>query len=149
LLRALRKRVGEPLGLVQFDSHLDTWPENFGQRLAHGSVFYHALDEGLVDPRRMVQVGIRSPMGRDVRDWTLARGVTIIPAQEALEAGPAAVAGRIRQVLGDGPSYLSFDIDALDPAFAPGTGTPETAGLLPHEAVAFLRSLAGVPFLGF
>ena len=148
LLRALRKRIGEPLGLLQFDSHLDTWPENFGQRLAHGSVFYHALDEGLVDPRRMVQVGIRSPMGRDVRDWTLARGVTIIAAQEALEIGPAAVAERVRAVLGKGPAYLSFDIDALDPAFAPGTGTPVWGGLHSWQAAAILRALAGLRVAG-
>ncbi len=148
LLRALRKRLGEPLGLLQFDSHLDTWPENFGQRLAHGSVFYHALDEGLVDPRRMVQVGIRSPMGRDVRDWTLAQGVTIMPAQEALEAGPAAVAERVRAVLGGGPAYLSFDIDALDPAFAPGTGTPEVGGFATWQVQAVLRRLGGLRFAG-
>ena len=148
LLRALRKRLGEPLGLLQFDSHLDTWPENFGQRLAHGSVFYHALDEGLVDPRCMVQVGIRSPMGRNVRDWTLARGVTIIPAQEALEAGPAAVAERVRAVLGGGPAYLSFDIDALDPAFAPGTGTPVAGGLTSAQALGALWALRDLDWRG-
>ena len=101
-----------------------------------------------MDPRRMVQLGIRSPMDRDVRDWTLARGVTIVTAQEAQEAGPAAVAERVRAVLGDGPAYLSFDIDALDPAFAPGTGTPEVGGLATWQVQAILRRLGGVRFAG-
>jgi arginase family enzyme len=101
-----------------------------------------------VDPRRMIQVGIRSPMGRDVRDWTLSKGVTIILAQEALEAGPVAVAERVRAVLGQGPAYLSFDIDALDPAFAPGTGTPEVGGFATWQVQAILRRLGGVCFAG-
>ncbi|WP_135465860.1 agmatinase [Crenalkalicoccus roseus] len=148
LLRALARRLGAPVGLLQFDAHLDTWPENFGQRLAHGTVFRHAIEERLVDPRRMVQIGIRSPVQREVWDWTLSRGVRVITAQEALEAGPAAVAAEARAVLGDGPAYLSFDVDALDPAFAPGTGTPEAGGLATWQAQAILRRLGGVAFAG-
>ena len=75
LLRALAGKTG-PLGLVHFDAHIDTWADNFGQEYAHGSVFYHAINEGLLDPRRMIQIGIRSPMQREVFDWTIARGVT-------------------------------------------------------------------------
>jgi agmatinase len=147
LLRALAKRRG-PSALIHFDAHVDTWPDNFGQVYAHGSVFHHAITEGLVDPRRMVQIGIRSPVERAVHDWTLAQGVTIITAQEVHEQGPAAVAAQIRQVVGDAPVYMSFDIDALDPAFAPGTGTPEIGGLASWRAQAILRRLSGLQFIG-
>jgi agmatinase len=147
LLRALTKRRG-PCAVIHFDAHVDTWPENFGQPFAHGSVFYHATTEGLVEPRRVIQIGIRSPVERAVHDWTLAQGVAIITAQEVHEQGPAAVAGQIRQVIGEAPVYLSFDIDALDPAFAPGTGTPEVGGLASWQAQAILRRLSGLQFIG-
>ena len=147
LLRAVAKRHGPP-ALLHFDAHVDTWPNSFGQALGHGSVFYHAIEEGLVQPHRMIQVGIRSPMSRDVHDWTVARGVTIIAALEAHAMGPDAVAARIRSTVGDAPVYLSFDIDVLDPAFAPGTGTPEVGGLTSHEAQQLVRGLAGVPLVG-
>jgi agmatinase len=147
LLRALARRKA-PLGLVHFDGHVDTWPESFGLAWGHGSPFYHAIEEGLVDPRRMIQVGIRSPLHRDVFDWTVGKGVTIVTSEDVHESGPRAVAERIRAVLGDGLSYLSFDIDALDPAFAPGTGTPEVGGLATWQARAILRRLAGLRFAG-
>lgn len=147
LLRALKVRRAAP-ALVHFDAHVDTWPENFGQAYAHGSVFYHAIKEGLVQPRRMVQIGIRSPLTREVHDWTLARGVNIISAQAVHEAGAAAIAGRVREIVGDAEVYLSFDIDALDPAFAPGTGTPEIGGLASWQAQAILRRLDGLNFVG-
>jgi arginase family enzyme len=82
LLRTQAERQGGPLGLVHFDAHVDTWPNNFGQVYAHGSVFYHAINERLIDPARTVQIGIRSPVQREVWDWTVGRGVTILPAQE-------------------------------------------------------------------
>jgi agmatinase len=148
LLRALAKRVGAPLALVHFDAHVDTWPTTFGQALGHGSVFYRAIEEKLVDPRRMVQIGIRSPVARDVWDWTLAQGVTILDAQSVHANGPAFVADTIARVVGAAPAYLSFDIDALDPAFAPGTGTPEIGGLATWQAQAILRRLGGVSFVG-
>jgi agmatinase len=147
LLRALSKRRGPP-ALIHFDAHVDTWPENFGQIYAHGCVFHHAITEGLIDPRRMVQIGIRSPVAREVHDWTLAQGVTIIPALEVHETSPAAVAARIREIVGDAPVYLSFDIDVLDPAFAPGTGTPEIGGLASWQAQAILGRLTGLRFVG-
>jgi agmatinase len=147
LLRALAKRRGPP-ALIHLDAHVDTWPENFGQSNAHGSVFYHAITERMVDPRRMVQIGLRSPVERAVRDWTLAQGVVMIAAQDVHEQGPAAIAGRIRQVIGEAPVYLSFDIDALDPAFAPGTGTPEIGGLASWQAQAIMRGLRGLQFVG-
>jgi agmatinase len=147
LLRALAKRRGPP-ALIHLDAHVDTWPENFGQTYAHGSVIYHALSEGLVEPQRMVQVGIRSPVERGVHDWTLAQGVVMITAQDVHEQGPAAIAGQIRQVIGEAPVYLSFDIDVLDPAFAPGTGTPEIGGLATWQAQAIIRRLGGLQFIG-
>ncbi len=148
LLRALRRRAGVPLALVHFDAHVDTWADNFGQAYAHGSVFYHAIKEGLVDPTRMIQIGIRSPVQREVWDWTLGQGVTILSALDVHAMGPAAVADRIRAVVGEAPAYLSFDIDALDPAFAPGTGTPEIGGLASWQAQAILRGLVGTRFTG-
>jgi len=148
LLRALRTRLRAPLALVHFDAHVDTWRDNFGQVYGHGSVFFHAIEEGLVDPARMIQVGIRSPVQREVWDWTVQRGVTIIEAEEAHGLAPAALAARIAAVVGAGPAYLSFDIDAFDPGFAPGTGTPETGGLAPWQAQAVLRRLGAIDFVG-
>jgi agmatinase len=148
LLRALAKRLGGPVGLLHCDAHLDTWETNFGQPFAHGSPFYHAIREGLVDPRRMVQIGIRSPVDRETWDWTIGQGVTIVTGQQVQESTPAALAALVRAVLGDDPAYLSFDIDCLDPAFAPGTGTPEIGGLASWQAQGLLRRLKGVPFVG-
>jgi agmatinase len=147
LLRALAKRRG-PVGLVHFDAHVDTWPDTFGQVDGHGTVFYRAIEEGLVDPRRMIQVGIRSPMPRDVYDWTIGKGVTILTAEDAHSATPDQIARTIRDVVGSEPAYLTFDIDALDPAFAPGTGTPEIGGLATWQAQAILRRLGGIAFVG-
>ncbi len=147
ILRAVAARHG-PVGLLHFDAHVDTWPDSLGQRYGHGSPFYHAINEGLVEPKRMVQIGIRSPMQREVYEWTRSRGVTILPALGVHEEGVAAAAERARAVLGSGPVYLSFDIDALDPAFAPGTGTPEIGGLASWQAQAILRRLAGLAFIG-
>jgi agmatinase len=147
LLRALCKNTG-PVALLHFDAHVDTWPDNFGQVYAHGSVFYHAIEEGLVDPARMIQIGIRSPVDRQVYEWTIDKGVTIISAPEVHELGCAAVAKRISDVVGTGACYLSFDIDVLDPAFAPGTGTPEMGGLASWQAQAILRRLGGSRFVG-
>ncbi len=150
LLRALAKRKGPkgPLALIQFDAHVDTWPENFGQVYSHGAVFYHAIEEGLIDPHRMIQIGVRSPMQREVYDWTVNQGITILSAQDVHEQGPQAVAERIRAVVGEAPCYLTFDVDALDPAFAPGTGTPEIGGLASWQAQAIIRRLSGLRFAG-
>jgi len=147
LLRALHKRSG-PTALIHFDAHVDTWPENFGQTYAHGSVFYRAIVEGLIAPRRMIQVGIRSPVERAVYEWTLEQGVTVIAAQDVHAQGPAAIAEKIREVIGDAAVYFSFDIDALDPGCAPGTGTPEIGGLASWQAQAIIRQLRGLHFVG-
>jgi agmatinase len=148
ILRALTKRLGGPVALVHFDAHVDTWPESFGQAYGHGSPFYHAIEEGLIDPKRTVQIGIRSPVQKEVWEWTLNKGVTILTAQEVHEIGVPAVAQRIRDIAGAAQAYLSFDIDALDPAFAPGTGTPEIGGLFSWQAQAILRRLRGLSWVG-
>ncbi len=147
LLRALAKKTG-PVALVHFDAHVDTWPDSFGQPWGHGSVFWHAIREGLVDPKRMIQIGIRSPVQREVWDWTVDQGVTILSADDANSLTPAAIAAQIRRVVGDAPAYLSFDIDALDPAFAPGTGTPEIGGLSSSLARGVIKRLDGINWVG-
>jgi agmatinase len=147
LLRVLKGKHGAP-ALIHFDAHVDTWPDNFGQAYGHGSVFYHAIEEGLVDPHRMIQIGIRSPVPREVHDWTAARGVTTITAHSVHETGPAALVERIVETVGDAPVYLSLDIDVLDPAFAPGTGTPEIGGMASWQVQAMLRRLGGLNFVG-
>jgi agmatinase len=147
LLRALARNTG-PVGLVHFDGHVDTWPESFGLVFGHGSPFYHAIEEGLIDPHRTIQIGIRSPLHRDIFDWTAGKGVTIVSAEEVHETRPQVVADRIREVVGTERVYLSFDVDALDPAFAPGTGTPEVGGLATWQARAILRRLAALNFAG-
>ncbi|MEK4032230.1 agmatinase [Methylocystis sp. IM3] len=147
LLRALRTRHG-PLGLVHFDAHVDTWRETFGQVYGHGTVFFHAIEEGLVDPGRMVQIGIRSPMPREVYEWTVGKGVTIVSAEEAQSSTPDNVARLVCETVGAGPVYLTSDVDALDPAFAPGTDTPEIGGLATWQAQAILRRLGSHAFVG-
>lgn len=147
LLRALHPKHGN-IALIHFDAHVDTWEDNFGQAYAHGSGFYHAINEGLIDPKRVVQIGIRSPVQKDTMDWTVSKGVTVISAMDVHESSPAAIAARVREVVGQGPVYLSFDIDALDPAFAPGTGTPEVGGLATWQMQGILRRLEGLNFIG-
>jgi agmatinase len=147
LLRALARRKG-PLALVHFDGHVDTWPESFGLVWGHGSPFYHAIEEGLIEPHRTIQIGIRSPIHREIFDWTIGKGVTIVTAEDVHEKGPQAIAERIREVVGTAPAYLSFDVDALDPAFAPGTGTPEVGGIATWQARSILRRLAVLDFRG-
>ncbi len=148
ILRALSRRHG-PLGLVQFDSHIDTWDGDFGSKLFHGSPFYYAVQEGVVDPRRFVQVGIRGPM-YGTGDFAFHRehGITVFDIDEVYRLGLDGVLARIRTVVGSGPVYVTFDIDAVDPAFAPGTGTPEVGGLTSREAQVLVRGLAGLAIVG-
>ncbi len=148
LLRALAKRRGGPVALVHFDAHVDTWPDSFGQKFGHGQPFYHAIREGLIDPRRSIQVGIRSPVQAEVWRWGLDQGLTVVTAEQVHEAGAAATAARICETVGEAGAYLSFDIDALDPAFAPGTGTPEMGGLASWQVLAILRRIWSLAFVG-
>jgi agmatinase len=148
-LRAHADRHG-PLGVILLDAHADTWDSYYGERYFHGTPFRRALEEGLIDPGRSLLAGMRGGLYAatdldEPRGW----GFEIVTCDELRTWTPQDYGARVRERLGDGPAYLSFDIDVLDPAFAPGTGTPEIAGLLPHEAVAFLRSLAGIEFAGY
>jgi agmatinase len=147
-LRALANRHGQ-MALVQLDSHTDTWDEYFDQRYFHGTTFRRAVEEGLIDPSASVQAGMRGPLfaAGDLDD-ARALGFEVIPSEELRALGPEGYASAVRARVGDRPVFLSFDIDFLDPAFAPGTGTPEIAGFSTAEAVAFLRALRGVRLVG-
>jgi agmatinase len=142
--------VHGPLGLVLLDAHADTWEEYYGERYFHGTPFKRALEEGLIDPQRSLLAGMRGSLyAASDLDEPRAWGFTIVPCEELRTWTPDVYAARVNERIDGGPAYLSFDIDALDPAFAPATGTPEVAGLLIHEAIAFLRSLRGIRFTGF
>ena len=147
-LRAVASKHG-PLSLVQFDAHIDTWGDYFGGKYFHGSPFRRAIEEGLLKPGGYVQVGIRGPMYGEEDDFAFqnANAVTMIDIGEVKATGIAATSLRIRQALA-GPVYVTFDIDAVDPAFAPGTGTPEVGGLTSYEAQELVRGLAGQPIVG-
>lgn len=141
LLRAQAARHGAPLALVHFDAHTDTWPDDAPDSLNHGTMFYRAVKEGLIDPARSVQVGIRT--------WNDdCLGLDVIGADWVHEHGAAAVAERVLARVGARPAYLSFDIDCLDPAFAPGTGTPVPGGLSSAQAFAILRRLVPLNLAG-
>ncbi len=140
ILRAYAEKYG-PLSLLHFDAHSDTWPDDDFSRIDHGTMFYKAVKSGIIDPKRSVQVGIRTH-----NDDTL--GVTTIDARAVHERGPKAVVEQIRAVLGTHQTYLTFDIDCLDPAFAPGTGTPVWGGLSSAQAAMILRDLAGINLVG-
>src|SRR6476620_1404987 len=147
ILRALAKR-SVPLALVQFDAHIDTWDEYFGGKFFHGTPFRRAIEEGLVDGKRFIQIGIRGPMyGEDDFDFHREHGSTMIDIEQVQARGIAWTVEQITRVA-TGPAYMTFDIDAVDPAFAPGTGTPEVGGLTSHEAQQLVRGLAGLPLVG-
>jgi agmatinase len=149
-LRAHAEAAGGPLALVLLDAHADTWDHYYGERYFHGTPFRRALEEGLLAPERSFLAGMRGPLyaASDLGD-AREMGFEILQGNELRALSPADYGWRVRERVGDGPVFFSFDIDVLDPAFAPGTGTPEVAGLLPHEALAFIRSLAGMRFSGF
>ncbi|MDT3380397.1 agmatinase [Labrys portucalensis] len=147
ILRALAKQA--PVGLVQFDAHSDTYDSFFGSRYNHGTPFRRAIEEGLVDPRRMIQIGIRGAISDAANyDFARAAGVRIVFIEEFMARGVADVMAEARAIIGDQPAYLSFDIDALDPSFAPGTGTPEIGGMSTREAQAMIRLMEGAHLVG-
>jgi agmatinase len=148
-LRALAAVHGT-LALVQLDAHHDLWDEYFGQKLFHGSVVRRAIEEGLVDPGRSLQAGMRGSLtAASDADLPGDFGVDGIPYEELAALGPAGFSNRVRERVGGAPCFLSFDIDFVDPAFAPGTGTPEVGGPSSREALTYIRSLAGLDFRGF
>ncbi len=138
------------LALVLLDAHADTWDQYYGERYFHGTPFRRAVEEGLIDPGRSLLAGMRGPL-YSAADLELPRelGFEMIEGEELASLSPEEYARRVRGRVGEGPAYLSFDIDVLDPAFAPGTGTPEVGGLQPREALGLLRALAGMRFTGF
>ncbi|WP_249384014.1 agmatinase [Chitinivorax sp. B] len=155
LLRAYRDHYGQPLALIHFDAHCDTWQDHFGEPSGHGTWTYEAIQEGLVIPQATVQIGIRSAGDKAAREYVNSIGGRIFTARElrgresSEQLAPllADVRQRIRTA-GNPPTYLTLDIDCLDPAFAPGTGTPEPGGMSTNQVLSILESLVDIPFVG-
>lgn len=147
ILRAIA--ADRPVGMVHIDAHTDTADEELGSRFTHGTPFRRAVEEGLLDPKRTVQIGIRGAQNSEEGwDFSLESGIRVIFIEEFARLGVEAVMAEARRVVGDGPTYISFDVDSLDPAFAPGTGTPEVGGLTTIEAQRVLRGLRGLNLIG-
>ena len=148
VMRALAKNG--PVGMVHFDAHTDTWDGYFGGfKYTHGTPFRRAVEEGLLDPKRTVQIGIRGALYNDAEDtWGQEQGIRVIDIDEFHAMGIEAVMQEARRVVGDGPTYVSFDVDALDPVYAPGTGTPEIGGMTTLEAQWAVRALRGLNLVG-
>lgn len=141
VLRALRKKYGRPLAFIHFDAHLDTYPPAWGIEYHHGAFARHAVTEGLVDPKKMIQIGIRGPLaGGDDLDFVRNHGIRVMTIDEIRDNPLPEVLKRL-PVFDDTPTYLSFDVDCLDPAYAPGTGTPVPGGMTTYEAQRILRAL--------
>ncbi len=140
----------EPVGMVHFDAHNDTWDRYFGEsKYTHGTPFRRAIEEGLLDPRRTVQIGIRGALySESDKQWGLDQGIRVIEIEEYTEMGVEAVIAEARRVVGDGRTYISFDVDALDPVYAPGTGTPEIGGLTTYDSLLMIRGLRGLNLVG-
>jgi guanidinopropionase len=147
ILRALSAHHGQSIGLIHFDAHCDTGPELFGHKHHHGGPFKVAVEEGALDPKRTVQIGIRGP-AEPLWGFSYESGMTVIHIEELYAMGIPAVVKQAREVVGDGPVYVSFDVDGLDPVYAPGTGTPEVGGFTTFEAMQMLRGLRGLNFVG-
>lgn len=147
--RAILAAVGRdrPVGMVHIDAHCDTGGVYEGSKFHHGGPFRQAVLEGTLDPERTVQIGIRGG-AEYLWEFSFASGMTVIHGDEVPKLGLAAVIARAREVVGEGPTYVSFDIDSLDPGFAPGTGTPEVGGLSPREVLEILRGLDGIDIVG-
>ncbi len=147
ILRAVGQK--QPVGMVQIDAHCDTGSNYLGSNYHHGAPFARAVEEGVLDPKRVVQIGIRGGINdRQIWQFSHASGMRVIYMDEAQRMGLDAVIDEARRVVGDDPAYLSFDIDGLDPAYAPGTGTPEIGGFTSLEALILLRGLRGLDFVG-
>jgi agmatinase len=148
-LRAMRSRG--PVAVIDFDSHTDAWDSYFGEKYNHGTWMRRAIEEGLVDVSRSIEVGLRGSL-YGAEDWTGLRtelGLEYLTTEDVFAIGPDAVAKRILDRVGAGPAFISFDIDVVDPAYAPGTGTPEAGGPSAHDLLAIVRALRGIDFVGF
>lgn len=148
IMRAIARE--RPVGMVHFDAHTDTWDGYFGgSKFTHGTPFRRAIEEGLLDPRRTVQIGIRGALYNDAEnDWGLEQGVRVIDIDEYHRMGVDNVIAEARRIVGDGPTYVSFDVDFLDPVYAPGTGTPEIGGATTYDAQQLVRGLQGLNLIG-
>lgn len=148
ILQAVAERHG-PVGLVHVDAHADTSDALLGEKIAHGTPFRRCVEEGLLDRERVVQIGLRgSSYSADAYAWSRAQGFRVVPVEECWFQSLAPLMAEVRSQMGDAPVYLSFDIDALDPGFAPGTGTPEIAGLTPIQGVEIIRGCRGLNLVG-
>jgi len=149
VMRAIADK-SRPLGMVHFDAHTDTWDRYFGDyEYTHGTPFRRAIEEGLLDPKRTIQIGIRGGLYTpEDKDWGLEQGIRVVEIEEYFDLGPEKVGQLAREVVGDGPVYVSFDVDGLDPVYTPGTGTPEIGGYSTHDAQKMLRALRGLDIVG-
>ena len=149
ILRALHRKHG-PMALVHIDAHADINDEMFGERIAHGTIFRRAIEEGLVKPEKMTQIGLRATgYSADDFDWSRRKGVHVVPAEECWYHSLAPLMTEVRETVGTRtPVYLSFDIDGLDPSVAPGTGTPEPAGLTASQGLEIIRGCSGLNLVG-
>ena len=147
IFRAIAK--DRPVGMVHFDAHCDTGDDYLGSKFHHGAPFRRAVEEGLLDPKRTIQIGIRGPLN-DLDIWKFSHdsGMRVVYMDEFYDLGPKAVVEEARKIVGDGPTYISFDVDGLDPVYAPGTGTPEVGGLTTLEAQIMIRGLQGLNLIG-
>ncbi len=148
ILRAMRKKYG-PVGLVHIDAHADINDNMFGEKIAHGTPFRRAVEEGLIDGNRVAQIGLRGTgYTAEEFDWPRSQGFRVVPAEECWHKSLVPLMAEIRAKLGEGPVYLSFDIDGLDPSFAPGTGTPEIGGLTIWQGLEIIRGCRGLNIVG-
>jgi agmatinase len=148
-LRAVAKKYG-PVALIQFDSHGDTWDNLYGEKYMHGTPFRRAVEEGLLDVEHSIQVGMRGPLyGPDDIEDARELGFEVIPMKDVYKMGYEEVLKKIRERVGDRPAFLTFDIDFIDPAYAPGTGTPEVGGPTTREALDLVRGLVGLDIVGY
>lgn len=145
ILKAVGK--SQAVGLVHIDAHCDTGGEWGGSKFHHGGPMRNAAVAGVLDPERTVQIGIRG-RAEPIWDFSYDSGMRVIHVEEFFEMGVDAVIAEARRVVGDGPTYISFDVDSIDPAFAPGTGTPEVGGLMPHDVMKLIRGLRGLDLVG-
>lgn len=145
ILKALGTK--QPLALIHIDAHCDTAPEIVGSKFQHGSPLYNAVKAGVLDPKRTIQIGIRGPH-EYLWEFSYKSGMHVIHIEEFREMGLKAVIAKARKIVGDAPTYISFDVDAIDPAFAPGTGTPEIGGLTSFEGQHLIRGLRGLNLVG-
>jgi guanidinopropionase len=148
VMRAIAK--DRPIGMIHFDAHTDTWDRYFGKsKYTHGTPFRRAIEEGLLDPRKTIQIGIRGALYNDSENnWGIEQGIRVVDIDEYHQLGIEGVLKLARETVGDAPTYVSFDVDFLDPVYAPGTGTPEIGGATTYEAQQLIRGLQGLNLIG-